>query len=215
MQMPRVIVKSVNSEWFQGEFSRRGLTQRRVAQALRLEPSSLSRILAGQRKLKLEEAATLSQLLEHSLEDILMVAGVPQPETDEKLKAAKNTIVLSGWVDDGHRIHWETPKGGKTAPLPPLAKKDVKAIRYQTVSGALDGALAYFRDARDGAGSAQEAIGKLAVVRVRGSREAPSYLGVLKRSYEVGRFTVLSLAGATIEESVQVESAAPVVWMKL
>lgn len=199
-------MQAVNKLWFQNQLQSSQITQRKMAKVLRLDPSAVSLILQGKRGIKLSEATELARLFGVPLEDVLVAAGIRmQVET-------KQTLELSGTITAESVVMWGTPRGQSTVPKPLWTGKDVRALRYQTPSSQLegvDGALVYFRHCYTGIDP--EALGKLAVVEGAGVTR----LGVLRRGYGVGRFTLLTLDGRVQVEDFEAVAAHPVVWMKL
>lgn len=203
---------STNTQWFLDRINAQDLDQKRVAAAMRLDPSSFFRLIIGERKLKLEEAPVLASILGATLEEVLVAAGVKLKVVDPK-----NSIEVSGWIDGEFSIHWEIPKGPKSAPLPSNMGKNVRVLRYQTLGSpaeSMDGGLVYYLDSKQGTKGVGECIGRLSVIQIKGSK-GTARLGVLKRGYGAGRHVILDMAGRVVEEDAQIESASPVVWMKL
>jgi transcriptional regulator with XRE-family HTH domain len=61
----------MDKDWFSQRIAARGLTQERLAQAISLDRSQVSRILAGERELKFDEIERLAELLGESPLEIL------------------------------------------------------------------------------------------------------------------------------------------------
>jgi phage repressor protein C with HTH and peptisase S24 domain len=75
----------MDANWFQQAFDRAGVTQADLARHLRLAPSAVSRMLKGERQMKLLEAVQVANFLGVSQEDVLRHAGAaadppPRPE---------------------------------------------------------------------------------------------------------------------------------------
>ena len=56
------------------------------------------------------------------------------------------------------------------------------------------------------------AVGHICVVRVRGGE---ALLRVVKRGYQTGRFNLSMLNGIGGEEDAELDSASPVVWLRM
>lgn len=211
-------MSSFNTQWFQDQFAKQDLTQRKVAKSLKVNPSGLSLLLHGKRKLTLEEAALLAKLLNQPLELVLSNAGITTHgiKTDQTLK-------IQGWVDHKLILHWEMPKGPRHAPNPGFDVKDVEVVRLETAGTAsegIDGALAYYR--RSGTVE-QDCVGRLCVVQLAppaDGKPGDSWtkqawrLAVVKRGYFPGAFNLCNLAGAIVHEGAFLESSTPVIWLK-
>src|SRR3954454_8654468 len=65
----------MDANWFQQALDRAGVTQADLARHLRLAPSAVSRMLKGERQMKLLEAVQVANFLGVSQEDVLRHAG--------------------------------------------------------------------------------------------------------------------------------------------
>ena len=65
----------MDANWFQQALDRAGVTQADLARHLRLAPSAVSRMLKGERQMKLLEAVQVADFLGVSQEDVLRHAG--------------------------------------------------------------------------------------------------------------------------------------------
>lgn len=75
----------MDAMWFQQALERAGTSQADLARHLRLAPSAISRMLKGERQMKLLEAVQVAAFLGVSQEDVLRHAGAsldPPPLTD-------------------------------------------------------------------------------------------------------------------------------------
>src|SRR3954466_14345219 len=76
---------NMDANWFQQAFDRAGVSQADLARHLRLAPSAVSRMLKGERQMKLLEAVQVADFLGVSQEEVLRYAGAavehpPRPE---------------------------------------------------------------------------------------------------------------------------------------
>ena len=76
----------MDANWFQQALDRAGMTQADLARHLRLAPSAISRMLKGERQMKLVEAVQVADFLGVSQDDVLRHAGAtadppPHPES--------------------------------------------------------------------------------------------------------------------------------------
>lgn len=198
----------VNSGWFQKRLQIQKLSQRQFAKALKLDPSAVTLMLKGRRRISLSEAAEISSVLGAPIEEVLQNAGIGLGASQ-----SKSQVAIDGTIDDEFAVRLERPKGRAVAPKP-LGEDGLKVLRFQTAGSSLesfDGALVYFRD---GSVLDLESVGRLSVVRVVKGRERVLRVGVLKRGYEPGRFNIVSLGGRLIAEDVEVESSNAVVWLR-
>lgn len=203
----------INTKWFQDQLELRGITQKRLSELLQTHTSTVSNFLNGRRKLQLNEATTLSSLLSIPLDDILMHAGI---SSGQHVEAGK-PILIKGWVDGGLNVHWGEPRGPKTAPRPQIAGKSLGVLRVQSggsgPAAAFEGGLVYYHAF---IGIAQDIIGQLCLVKmVSTGPNGVSGLRVVRKSYQAGAYDLASTGGVLMEENEILESATPVVWIKL
>src|SRR5204863_3703618 len=70
-----IIGATMDASWFQQALERAGASQADLARHLRLAPSAISRMLKGERQMKLMEAVQVSAFLGVSQEEVLRHAG--------------------------------------------------------------------------------------------------------------------------------------------
>jgi transcriptional regulator with XRE-family HTH domain len=198
---------SINEKWFRDRIEAVGLSQRKVAKALGINPSSISHMFKGNRKMPLEEAALWAELLKVTVEEILLNAGV---KISSSSKAFITQIEIDGWVDGLLSVHWTAPKGPKTAPNP-LGSSDIGVLRCQTLGSpfeGMDGALLYYYDTKS---VNPDCLERLSLVEFSGK----SFIRIVKRGYEPGKYNLTLSNGTPKEEGIELERATPIVWMKL
>lgn len=204
----RTVKQKANKTWFQDRLRNLGITQKRLASALHLDASGVSLLLAGKRKMKVEEAAEIAKLLSVPLEDVLLNAGVDLEDAE-----STTSITISGWFNETLALIEEPPKGPKKAVAPLAGARDLKVARLVTGGSpfdSLDGALVYFKANRS---VDMDAIGRLSVIRIQG--EINKKLRVVKKGYNPGLFNLFFPTGVLAEENVILDAATPVVWLKI
>ena len=102
-----------------------------------MDPSVLSRLLAGTRILKADEAATLSRIFGAPLDEVYFRFGMDPP-------AGKEGAKIVGIVEASHFIREGVPRGlPRSAPLPWNMSSATVAVLFQT-RDAQDGWITYF-----------------------------------------------------------------------
>ncbi|WP_062114044.1 helix-turn-helix transcriptional regulator [Aureimonas sp. AU40] len=179
-------VRKPDQKWFSDRIRDRNLTQRALAKLLEMDPSSLSLLLHGKRRMRVEQAAEIARLLNVPVEDVMRRAGADVLGSSER-----NSIPLVGWIDaDGvakidwtksdHRVDFDTD-------LPPTAA----AIQYrtaQTKADMFDGWLAAILPPRAPEEGAM--IDRMCVVGLKGGG---TLLRRVRRGYTPGRYTLISV----------------------
>lgn len=219
---------TINSQWFHDQMAAQDLTFRELAKRVKLDAGALCNTVNGKRKMSLRDAAKLAEVFSQPIDVVLAQAGVPTKE----VTATAHSVKVLGWVGDGFKVLWGKPKGPGEVAFPAIgagAAKNVVALRSQTAGTALDsldGALVFLKAPAMGQAAtekgsssrvAAELLGKLCVVQIAtdGAAKGTWYLGSLKRGYESGLYTLMSLAGQVLKEDVQIASVSPVIWLKM
>jgi len=183
---PQETDRKPDQKWFSDKIRDRNLTQRALAKLLEMDPSSLSLLLHGKRRMRVEQAAEIARLLNVPVEDVMRRAGADVVGSSER-----NAIPLVGWVDadgnakldwtkDDHRVDFDTD-------LPPTAA----AIQYrtaQTKADMFDGWLAAILPPREPDESAM--LDRMCVVGLKGGG---TLLRKVRRGYTPGRYTLTSV----------------------
>lgn len=195
---------AINTRWFKERMADRHLTQRKVAKSLELDPAAISLLLRGQRRLQMDEAAEMAQLLGVPLNEVLVAAGI-DPEA-----GAKGAVSVVGWVDDSGEVHMKRPDGPRKVAAPMGMPEAAVALRYQT-RGPTDGWMAFYVPATE---VPADAIGQMCVVKLA-SKDGGIFIRAVKRGYGRGLY---NLVGLQLEQGsldgVQLAWAAPVLWFK-
>lgn len=195
----------INTAWFKGQLADKQINQRAIASSLSLDPASVSLMLRGKRRLQLDEAAALANLLGVPLDDVLFHAGI-DPEA-----GAKSSTPIVGVVDQDGEITMKRPEGPRRVPAPQGLPGDAVALRYEG-EGAMDGWVLFYvpKDAVE-----PDAIGRLCVIQLAPCGKGARYVRVLKRGYSRGCWTLVGMRpGEGAIENVELASAVPVVWIK-
>src|SRR5215217_770384 len=89
----------MDANWFQQALDRAGVSQADLARHLRLVPSAVSRMLKGERQMKLLEAVQVADFLGVSQEEVLRHAGAsvdPPPRTEPPRRGRPPRPILTG-----------------------------------------------------------------------------------------------------------------------
>lgn len=219
---PKAITKSkiilINVKWFKDQIKRVGLSQRQIAKIWGINQAVISHMFSGKRRITFEEAVKWAEILKVPFEDVAINAGLKLPATiiTASGESPLRALEIKGWVDGQLSIHWSATSLG-TAPNP-TGRSDVAVLQCRTTGGPFEGMdaalLYYFADAK---GIDSDPTGKLCVVKIAGAdtQDQPFVLRVVKRGYETGKHNLCYPNGTLKEESVILELATPILWMKL
>lgn len=198
----------INTQWFVGKLQSQAITQKALAAALNIDPSSVSLMLHGKRTMDIREAAVIAKLIGVPMSDVALNAGIALPDVDDGKE-----VLIKGWVDAGYTVRWEAPKGPRKVQAPRNGGPNLVCLRIQTAGqsvNGLDGALIFYRVV---SGPLNVRLGQICITRVQGSKE--TCLRVIQRGYETGTFNLYTFGGELKEEGVVLEMAHPVVYFKM
>lgn len=208
----------LNVRWFKEQIRAAKLSQRQIAFKMDIDPSIISHTFNGRRRMTFEEAVKWAELLGQPLSVVALNAGIDvnasAPDHGLAQSLVLGDIEVIGWVDGAFTVVMGLAKGPKRVPNPSptvIDGTDLVALRCQT-GGFMDGALLYYRNNPD-PGAFYESLERSCVVKIAGGK---TVVRAIKRGYEPGRFNLHgAFSGEMLEESVVVEWASPVIWMKL
>lgn len=194
--------KAINTKWFRQRLAERDLSLRRLAKLLEVDPSAVSLMLRGKRKMTAEEANRISGLLTIPVTEILAQAGIPIEED-------ARSFPVKAWVDARGALHTVAAKSARRVTAP----RDVPAgaglaIQIRASELVSDGWL-LFTGAFDP--TVEAFIDRLCVADLEGSGHM---VGTLKRGYDPEKFNLVPFTGATTINNVAVKAAAPVLWIR-
>lgn len=88
----------VDQRWFQNQLQDKHISQRKLAKMLDLDPSAVSLMFKGRRKMTAAEAAELARLLNVSVDEILTRAGAGAPSR-RSVKVTEAAMRAKGFKD--------------------------------------------------------------------------------------------------------------------
>ena len=209
---------NVNRKWFDDHMKDKQLTQRSLGERLGIQYSAVNLILKGERALKAPEAEILSRVFNVDLLEVLHAAGQLNLMTMTKSYSLQRDHALSqksqfvpdasvtGWIDDNGLVHRQGVLGPTKVVTPLGISSQCSVLRFQTANH-MNGWLAYYIPTKT---ISPDAVDQLCVVECVDGR---TLLRHVKRGYGNKDFTLVPMAeGET--ETVLVETAAPVLWLK-
>jgi hypothetical protein len=183
-------------------------SQRQLALKMKADPSSISRMFAGERLMKLEEARVLAELLTVPLIDVLRHAGIHIPEDPGTLKIPVWGIINAEGVIEKPTGSTDFVYGPKRLPVGSIA------CRYQTAGTGgnhdfMDGWVLYAEKPEPYDPSM---MGKIAIVIPERGRPM---IGFVMRGYKAGAFNVMTgpWGAFRVEKSVRIKAVAPALWI--
>jgi len=197
---------AIDKDWFFQRLEKLGKTVRGLAKQLDIDPSAVSRMFGGTRKMKLSEAENIARFLETTTEEVLSKAGIPLKE------GSRFRIMLGSTIGDQGKFVKIDPQAlppGIAARAQAVITSDRKgrvlAAQVRAGKGPLsiwDDALILFEETDL---IEPAAVGVLTVATLT---DGMQMLGHLEKSRKTGEATI-RLADGTLKEVV-LSSAAKV-----
>ena len=191
-------VMTIDTDWFTNRLADRGLSQRQLAKLMGLNPSAVSLMLRGRRRMTVEEASQLAVLLQSTSTEVLEAAGVPV--------AGGDRVQIGGILQSDGSVSLVAEGLHDTVEAPPGLPVDALAIQART--GGLEDGWLYF--VAEGHGKPEAAVGQLALVAIR---DNGLQLAHVRRGYRKGAFNLIDTAGRA-RQSLELAWASPVFWIR-
>lgn len=193
--------KTINTKWFKERLAERDMSMRRLAKLLELDPSAVSLMLRGRRKMTPQEANQISGLLTLPVTEVLRQAGIPVSED-------ARDVPVKAFVDARSTLQMVTAKNARRVTAPHDVPGAGMALQVRAPEHSTDGWI-LFAGAPDP--RPESMIDRLCVLKIAGDGHV---LGTLKRGYDDSRYNVAPYTSAAMIENVEVDSAAPVLWIR-
>jgi transcriptional regulator with XRE-family HTH domain len=194
---------SIDTRWFQNLLADRRISQRGLAKKLGLDAAAVSLMFRGKRRMQMHEAADVARLLGVSLDEVLEHAGIRAPMGE--LALDDRTVPLVYYMDGQGEMHAMQP--GERIEIKSALPEDVIACQCRTAMSQLEHmdrwVLFFQAPLRDGV--QPEAVGRYAVMRLRGGVMTAGYL---RPGYTRGTYAI---HGPMNIVDARVEWATPVV----
>ncbi len=186
-----------NYKWFKDKFTDLGLSQAGFAKMLEMDPSNLSLLLHGKRRMRVAQASEIARLLGVPISDVIRNAGGLNAKLGRNARI--RTLPLVGWADVKGvvTLDWTARESfvDFDADLPPTTA----AIQWRTAGTAgelWDGWTLAILPPR---GPDEKAmLDHYCVVAIRGGE---TLLRRVRRGYKPGRYTLAGAAGQTVQDA--------------
>lgn len=170
---PRLEPMTVDRQWFVDQLKRRKLSQSELARLLHKDSSTITHILTGAHRIKLDDAVTVAGILRTDIATVLRKLGYD---------VQSHTATIRGAVKDSGQITAITPRAGSalSVTVPPAATSALLCEARSGPMAAYDGALFLYAEA-EGPGShfPPDALGRLCIVEA--ADQVVPLLGTLSR----------------------------------
>ena len=188
----------MDAQWFQARIKDQRKSQRALARALGIDPSQVTNMLKGRRRMQLQEASAIANFLNAPVEEVLRHAGLA-------VSAGARRAKLAGWIDEVGEIHLsDQPEADVDAPA--TAPEGTIAVRMRSGEMLMRNALVFFLPAT---GVDAASIGRLSVCRIGGG---PWLLRSIAPGIEPGTYDLAGTGGDIV--GARLSAAVPVLWIR-
>ena len=193
----------IDGQWFRDRLADQHLSQRSAAKHLNMDPASLSLLMSGKRRMRVDQAAALSELVKVPLGEVIRRAGVDMPGSDRGL------LNVIGFIDGMGGVTVREDSPGMTFRFNAELTDGAKGFQFRTAQTAADVWDGYIV-AVEAPTVAAAAIGNTGVIKTRGHG---MLFGRARRGYATDHYTVIGLTGE-LTHDVYIESFMPMIAMR-
>lgn len=200
---PRLEPLSVDRQWFVEQLRRRKLSQSELARLLHKDSSTITHILTGAHRIKLDDAVSVAGILRTDIATVLRKLGYD---------VSSHNATIRGAVKGNGQITAISPRSGSamSVTVPPAATSALICEARTDPMAAYDGAVFLYAEA-EGPGSyvPPDAIGRLCIVEA--ADQVVPLLGVLSKGpARTSPFTLHPLGGGDAIPLRDIYRAMPV-----
>ncbi|MCB5201681.1 helix-turn-helix domain-containing protein [Neorhizobium sp. T786] len=192
-----------NYRWFAERLRDKRMTQRALAKLLEMDPSSLSLLLHGKRRMRVEQAAEIAKLLGVPVNEVMRHGGA---DVREAVVTAPATLPIVGWIDGENRAKLDWNSKGSRCDIPGYPPTAV-CLQWRTSqnSGSLvDGWMLVTTPPREP--DAEEMLDRFCLVCIK---DGDAMLKTVRRGYTPGKYTLLDMFSEPMHD-VEVAWFSPV-----
>lgn len=198
---------TIDKAWFMEQLQNQGKSVRGLARHMDLDPSAVSRMLSGERRMRMEEAAEIARFLSAPVNEVINHAGVAID-----LDGRPTRIILTSVITETGAMERLTDPRALPQSLIERAQAAVHGVNETVIAAqirATDGPLVLWDDAivlfRPTETVSHDAIDALAICRLHSGEQI---LAKIERARKTGEARVLDVANTRRE--VVLQTATPV-----
>jgi transcriptional regulator with XRE-family HTH domain len=201
-----------NYKWFSNLIRDRKYSQRELAKRLEMDPSSLSLLLHGKRRMRVEQASEIANALGVPVADVMRHGGasnVPTAGNDSRVNAP---LPLVGWADGDSRVTLDWSRTEPTVAIPGAFPAGACAIQWrsaQTAAEVFDGWIAVVLPPIEA--DAEDMIDRFCLVGIKGA--SVPVVRKVRRGYTPGHYTLINHFGEPTHD-VELAWYSPILAMK-
>ncbi|OHV73341.1 helix-turn-helix domain-containing protein [Ensifer sp. LCM 4579] len=201
----------VNYKWFSDKITAKGLTQRAVAKHLGVDASTLSLLLHGKRRMRVEQAAEIARLLSVPVGDVMRNSGADMRGIRQEGAPTFHAVPLVGWVDENRNVEIDFDQKGPAFEVEGDVPPTAICIQHRTAGTAadpMDGWIEVIMPPREP--NPEDMLDRHCVVKLS---TGETLLRTVRRGYRDGHFKLMGLNLPPIHDA-EISWYSPVILVK-
>ncbi len=202
---------NVNYKWFSDKIVSKKLTQRAVAKHIGVDASTLSLLLHGKRRMRVEQAAEIARLLGVPVGDVMRNSGADMRGVREEGGPTAVPVPLVGWVDENRNVEIDFDQPGPSFNVEGDIPADAVCIQHRTAGTAadpMDGWIEVILPPRTP--NLEDMLDRHCVVKIK---TGETLLRTVRRGYKPGHFKLMGLNLPPIHDA-EISWYSPVLLVK-
>lgn len=191
----------MNTLFFKNRLKDRDISQRKLAQLLKLDPAAITLMLKGERRMQPAEAKVIAELLNVPITEVLREAGIPVSED-------VGAVPIAGSVDGSGRVTLMPVGTHEMITAPTDVPRDGYALQMRAFGDAQDGWVLYVSDAST---VPDDHLDRLCAVSISDGRAVVAFV---RRGYRQGRHNLMLWPSREPLHDQALASVSPVLWLR-
>lgn len=201
--------RRVDTPWFKTVLLEKKISGRQLAKKMHLDPSAVSLMLRGKRKILIEEAAQLADILTIPIIEVLRHTGLPDIGSETMRR-----VPVGGTINGKGEVMFTSPKSQAYVDAPNDVPHDGLALVASTAGSKLaylDGALFFTTAKRQ---TPAECLQRLCIVQAHGNDSLP-FIAAVSRGLARDTYHLFEMCSERPAlENARVDWASPVLWQR-
>jgi transcriptional regulator with XRE-family HTH domain len=193
---------SFNKQWFIGRLQAIKISQRTLAKMIDLDPSAVTLMLSGRRKITTGEVHKIASIFNVSVAEVMRHAGIDVTDDVRKVK-------IKGFIGEKSRVTFSNDKTLETVIAPADVPADSFCLQVRQPGASQDGWLVFVSGEKT---TGQNVIDRPALVQLT---EQEHLTCLVRRGYKANTVNIYPLnATADPLENQVIAWASPVLWIR-
>lgn len=193
---------ALNKQWFVSRLQAIKLSQRQLAKKIDLDPSAVTLMLSGRRKITTDEVHKIANILNVSVAEIMRHAGIDVTDDVRKVK-------IKGFIGEKSRVTFFEGDSFDYSIAPADVPNDSFCLQVRQPGSPNDGWLIFVSGEKT---SSQNLVDRPALVELDDGTQMTC---LIRRGYKANTSNIYPLHGtADILENQSIAWASPVLWIR-